>query len=135
MQGIRQLQNCLSLRSPRQQAGVTTLGIIFLVMFVGVFAFAAIRLTPVYLNYMKVVGVIDGVVAEFEGQNANGTAMRRSISRRFDVESVSQITYRDVKVVAVDGGLQISAIYDHNTPFISNVSFTVHFNKTEIVRR
>lgn len=135
MQGMRRLQNKLSLRSPHRQAGMTTLGIIFLVVFVGLFAFAAIRLTPLYLNYMKVVGVIDGVVAEFEGQNANGAAVRRSISRRFDVESVSHIHFRDVKVVVVDGGLQVSAVYDHSTPFISNISFTVHFDKTEIVRR
>ena len=126
MQGMRQLQNSLSLSSRQRQTGITTLGIIFLVMFVGVFAFAAIRLTPVYLNYMKIVGVIDGVVAEFEGQNANSAALRRSINRRFDVESVSQIDYRDVKV---------SGVYDHKTPFISNVSFMVHFDKTETVRR
>ena len=114
---------------------MTTLGIIFLVVFVGLFAFASIRLTPVYLNYMKIVGVIDGVVSEFDGQNASGADVRRSISRRFDVESVSQINYRDVKVTSVDGGLQVAAIYDHTTPFISNISFTVHFDKTEIVRR
>lgn len=114
---------------------MTTLGLVILVAFIGVFAFAAIRLTPVYLNYMKVSGVVDGVVDEFEGQNANGAALRRSIARRFDVESVGQITYRDVTVTSVDGGLQVSAIYDHTTPFISNISFTVHFNKTEIVRR
>lgn len=135
MQGMRRLQNGLALRSQHRQAGMTTLGIIFLVVFVGVFAFAFIRLTPLYLNYMKVVGVIDGVVSEFEGQNANGAAVRRSISRRFDVESVSQINYRDVKVTAIDGGLQVAAVYDHSTPFISNISFTVHFDKTEIVRR
>jgi len=135
MQGMRHLQNSLSLSSRQRQTGITTLGIIFLVMFVGVFAFAAIRLTPVYLNYMKIVGVIDGVVAEFEGQNANSAAVRRSINRRFDVESVSQIDYRDVKVTVVDGGLRVSAVYDHKTPFISNVSFMVHFDKTETVRR
>ena len=114
---------------------MTTLGLIILVAFVGIFAFAGIRLTPVYLNYMKVVGVVDGVVAEFDGQNANGAALRRSISRRFDVESVSQITYRDIKITPVDGGLQVSAVYDHTTPFISNISFTVHFDKTAVVRR
>ena len=135
MQGMRQLQNSLSLHSRHGQAGATTLGIIFLVMFVGFFAFAFIRLTPVYLNYMKIVGVVDGVVAEFEGQNANAAAVRRSISRRFDVESVSQIHYRDVKVSVVDGGLRVSAVYDHDTPFISNISFRVHFDKTETVRR
>lgn len=111
------------------------LGLVFLLMFIGVFAFGAIRLTPVYLNYMKVIGVVNGVVTEFEGQNANAAAVRRSIARRFDVESVSEIVEKDVKVTPVDGGLQVSAIYDHSTPFLSNISFTVHFDKTETVRR
>ncbi len=114
---------------------MTTLGLVFLLSFVALFAFAALRLTPVYLNYMKIVGVVDGVVSEFEGQNANRASVRRSIGRRFDVESVGEITFRDIKVSPVDGGLQVSAVYDHTTPFISNVSFTVHFDKTEIVRR
>ena len=119
----------------RQQAGVTTLGAIILVVFIGMFGFAAIRLTPVYLNYMKVVGVIDGVHAEFDGQKATRQIIRSSLSRRFDVDSVGVITYRDVKVTAVDGGLEINAEYDDTAPFIYNVSFTVHFNKTALIRR
>jgi len=122
-------------RSRRHQAGMTTLGLIILVAFVGMFAFAGIRLTPVYLNYMKVVGVVEGVVTEFDGQKPTRQAMRTSISRRFDVESVSVITAREVTVTAVDGGFEVSAVYDHTSPFIGNISFTVHFDKTELVRR
>lgn len=135
MQGINRLEMGQSQRLRHRQAGITTLGLIFLVSFIGIFAFAAIRLTPVYLNYMKVIGVVDGIVDEFDGQNATGAAIRRSISRRFDVESVGEITYRDVTVTSVDGGLEVSAVYDHTTPFMSNISFTVHFDKTVIVRR
>ena len=119
----------------RKQRGATTLGIMILVAFAGLFAFAAIRLTPVYLNYMKVVGVVDGVFKEFDGQNASRTMIRTSIARRFDVESVSQIQARDVTVTAVDGGFEVRAEYEHTTPFIYNVSFTVHFDKTRVVRR
>lgn len=119
----------------RQQAGMTTLGFIILTVFVGLFAFAAIRLTPVYLNYMKVVGVIDGVFEEFDRQKATRQVVQKSIARRFDVDSVGVITYRDVKVTAVDGGLEVKAEYDHTAPFIYNVSFTVHFNKTALIRR
>jgi hypothetical protein len=117
------------------QAGITTLGFIILALFIGLFAFGAIRLTPVYLNYMKVVGVVDGVVTEFDGQKPTRQAMRTSISRRFDVESVSAITAREVTVTAVDGGFNVSAVYDHPSPFIGNISFLVHFDKTELVRR
>ena len=52
-----------------RETGMTTLGFLILVVFLGLFAFAAIRLTPVYLNYLKVVGVLDGVQQEFDGQN------------------------------------------------------------------
>lgn len=121
--------------SARRQVGATLLGYTILVAFIGVFAFGAIRLTPVYLNYMKVVGVVDGVFDEFDGQNPSRAAIRSSVSRRFDVESVSVITFRDVTVTAVDGGFEVAAIYDHTSPFIGNISFTVHFDKTRVVRR
>lgn len=120
---------------PKHQAGMTTLGLLILVAFVGLFAFAAIRLTPVYLNYMKVVGVVDGVQDEFDGQNPSRAAIRSSIGRRFDIESVGEITARDIDVKAVDGGFEVVAQYDHTAPFIANVSFTVHFDKKALVRR
>lgn len=122
-------------RNKRQQAGMTTLGLVILVMFVGLFAFAGIRLTPIYLNYMKVVGVVDGVVSEFDGQNATRAAIRTSISRRFDIESVDIIQAKDVKVTAVDGGFEVAAAYPHQSPFIANISFVVDFDKRVLIRR
>ena len=122
-------------RSAPREAGMTAVGVMVLVVFVGLFAFAAIRLTPVYLNYMKVAGVIDGVFKEFDSQNPTRAAIRTSISRRFDVESVTVITFRDIKVTPDSGGFLVEANYDHTTPFIGNVSFTVSFQKEVLVRR
>ncbi len=119
----------------RRQAGMTTLGMIILALFVGLFAFAFIRLVPVYLNYVKISGVIDGVHEEFDGKSPTRSAIRASIERRFDVESVGVITAREVSVTSVDGGFEVRADYDHTAPFIANVSFTVHFDKTALVRR
>ena len=78
---------------------------------------------------------VDGVYEEFDGQNATRASIRSSLIRRFDVESVSVISARDVSVTAVDKGFEVSAQYDHTTPFISNISFTVSFNKTRVIRR
>ena len=93
---------------------MTTLGLIILIAFVGMFAFAGIRLTPVYLNYMKVLGVINGVHDEFDG---------------------SEITAREVTVTSVDNGFEVRAKYNHVAPFIANVSFSVEFDKAVVVRR
>ena len=122
-------------RPQSRQAGITALGFMLLALFIGLFAFAAIRLTPVYLNYVKVAGVLDGVFKEFDSQNPSRSVIVTSIRRRFDVESVSIITSRDIKVINEGGGFKVEAVYDHTTPFIGNVSFTVHFDKRVTVRR
>lgn len=119
----------------RRQEGMTTVGFLILAVFIGLFAFAFIRLTPVYLNYVKVVGVLDGVMEEFDGQNASRNAIRTSIVRRFSVENVSEINAKDIKVTSEDKGFLVEAVYDHTAPFIGNISFTVHFDKKVLVRR
>lgn len=122
-------------RSLRRQAGMTTLGLIILVVFAGLFAFAALRLTPVYLNYMKVAGVISGVQEEFDSAGPSRAAIRSSVARRFDIDSVSEINAKDVTVSAVDGGFEVAAVYAHKTPFIANVSFVVEFDKRAMIRK
>lgn len=114
---------------------MTTLGMIILVAFLGLFAFAAIQLTPVYLNYMKVASVVEGVKDEFDGQSPTVTNIRRSIERRFGIESVAVITPRDIKVTPESGGFLVAVSYDHTIPYIANVSFSVHFEKSALVRR
>jgi len=121
--------------APRGQRGMTTLGFIILALFIGLFAFAAIRLTPVYLNYMKVAGVVEGVFDEFDGQNPTSAMIKNSIIRRFSVESVSVIEPHEIKVTPESGGFLVAADYDHTVPFIANISFTVHFNNSKLVRR
>ncbi|MGI9236693.1 MAG: DUF4845 domain-containing protein [Woeseiaceae bacterium] len=122
-------------RSMHRQAGMTTLGLVILVAFVGLFAFAAIRLTPVFLNYMKVAGVISGVQEEFDGTGASKGAIRTSISRRFDIDSVAVIKAKDVQIKPVDGGYEISATYSHKADFIANVSFVVDFDEKAMIRK
>jgi len=129
------LNNMEKSRSRRRQGGMTTLGLIILVAFVGLFVFAGIRLTPVYLNYSKVASVVEGVRKEFDGNGATRSEIRTSISRRFDIESVGIITAKDVKVTTVDGGHEVAAIYSHKAPFVANVHFLVDFDKRALIRR
>lgn len=120
---------------PRREAGMTTLGMIVLVAFIGLFAFAVLRLTPVYLNYLKLAGVVNGIHDEFDGRNPTRAQIRASLGRRFDIDSVGEITAREVTVTAVDGGFEVRAQYDHKAPFIANVNFLVQFDKKVKVRR
>ncbi len=118
-----------------RQTGMTTLGMLILVAFVGLFVFAGIRLVPVYLEHMKIQSVLNGVQQEFDGQNPTIQNIRQYIQKRFDIESVSVIAASEVKVAREDSGYLVSADYANTTPFIANVSFSVSFNKQVLVRR
>lgn len=119
----------------RNIRGMTSLGMLILVVFLGMFAFAAIQLTPVYLNYMKVASVVEGVKEEFDSQAPTLADIRRSIERRFSIESVAVIAPKDVKVSPDSGGFLVTANYDHTVSYLANVSFSVHFEKTAVIRR
>lgn len=118
----------------QRERGMTTLGVLILVVFVGLFVFAGIRLAPIYLEHMKVTSVLEGVKKEFDGQNPSRQEIYNSIEKRFDIESISALNYRDIKVAKVNDGYTVTAQYDNNTPFIANVSFTVSFDKQVMVR-
>jgi hypothetical protein len=120
-------------RSIRQrQRGITFIGMVFLVSFIGLFVFAAVRLTPVYLEYMNVVKALESVKADAAG---GGTAvvLQRAIERQFDIDNVHSITPKDIEFSRDNGELTVHAAYDAYTPFIANVGFLVHFDKTVTV--
>lgn len=119
-----------------KQTGMTFLGLLFVLALAGLLVFAGIRLTPVYLEHMKIVSVLDGTKKEFDGKSADLATLRRSIQRRFDVESVGVVKVEDFKVSkSPSGGYIMTIEYENKAPYIANINFVVDFNKTvEIIR-
>ncbi len=119
----------------RQQRGMTALGMIILVAFVGLFVFAALRLIPIYLEHMKIQSVLDGVEKEFNGDNPSRQAIEQYIGKRFDVESVRIIDVKDVDIKRDADSYVVGVTYENKAPFIANVSFAVDFDKKVVIRR
>ena len=119
-----------------KQTGMTFLGLLIVLALAGLIVFAGIRLTPVYLEHMKIVSVLEGTKKEMDGKGADLASIRRSIQRRFDVESVGIIRVTDFKVTkSPAGGYILTATYEHKAPYIANVNFVVDFDNTvEIIR-
>jgi hypothetical protein len=120
----------------KRQEGMTLLGFLIIAALAGLLVFAGIRLTPVYLEYMKVVSVLDGVKKEFDGTAVELPSLRRSIQKRFDIESVMIIRIQDIRIrKSGTGGYLLDVKYAHKAPYIANINFVVDFQKSvEIVR-
>ncbi len=117
----------------QHEHGVTFLGWIILLLPVAVLLYAGIRLTPIYLEYMKVTKTLEQVRDELKGDQPDASMIRNAIEKRFDVEDVTVMTIRDtdkLKITKQGNGYTVEAIYQDTAPFISNVSLLVNFDKT-----
>ncbi len=116
------------------QRGMTFIGVVIIFALVGVIGLAGLRLAPVYLNYMKVARSLDVTAAEFKGDNPDLAGIRRSLEKHWQIEDIDEVSAKDVEIVKGDDGVSLHVAYDHPAPYISNVSLSVHFDKTVQVR-
>ena len=115
----------------QRQRGMTFLGILVLVVVVGAWVYAAIRLTPKYLEYMKVAATLEKVRDEHEN-NPGTTAfdLMKAVERHFNIESVTVITEKDIEIKRDGSVFTMRAAYDDTIPLVGNVYFLVRFDKT-----
>jgi len=114
-----------------RQRGVTLIGWIFLLIPIAILGYAALRLAPVYLNYMKVSRSMNQLVAEMHsGDTTNATIIRSSLEKHLDVESVDYPGIKDFDIRR-DGTVWIvQSTYDETAPLFYNLALVVSFDKT-----
>jgi Domain of unknown function (DUF4845) len=117
-----------------RQRGMTMLGIIVVVIVVGAWVYAGIRLAPVYLEYMRVAATLEKVRDEFDSNPGSTEFMlRKAVERHFDIEMVEVITSNDIEISKEGGTFTMRAAYDDTVPLVGNVSFLVQFDKSVVV--
>jgi Tfp pilus assembly protein PilE len=82
-----------------RQRGMTLIGIIVLVVVVGAWVYAGIRLTPKYLEYMRVAATLEKVRDEYDSNPGSTEFMlRKAVERHFDIEMVEVISSNDIEI-------------------------------------
>jgi hypothetical protein len=114
-----------------KQRGVTLIGWILLLTPWAICAYAGIRLTPVYLNYMKVARTLEQVKADYKG-GAPGDqfAIKTALEKRLFIESVEFPEAKEMKITRNGRSWVIEAAYDDQAPLFANVFILMSFDKT-----
>lgn len=112
-----------------RERGMTTLGLLVLIAFVGLFIYGGIRLTPLYLEYLSVSKSLSNVAQDMDA-SASETAIRDAIKKRFEIQDVSSIKSTDIEITREGTVWSVRAAYDAEAPFVANIGFIVHFDKT-----
>ena len=117
-----------------RQRGMTFIGILVLIIVVGAWVYAGIRLAPKYLEYMRVAATLEKVRDEFDSNPGSTEFMlRKAVERHFDIDMVEVITAEDIEITKEGGAFTMRAYYDDTVPLAGNVSFLVEFDKSVVV--
>jgi hypothetical protein len=110
---------------------MTMLGILILVVVVGAWVYAGIRMTPKYLEFMRVASTLEKVRDEYDSNPGTTEFMlRKAVERQFDIEMVDVITSKDIEIKKEGGMFTMRAAYEDTVPLAGNVSFLLEFDKS-----
>jgi hypothetical protein len=114
----------------RQQQGITAIGFVILACFLGLFVFAFLRLTPIYLEHMKITSILNDVKAELDGTKPTIAQIKSAINKRMDIEMVRGKDARNFKIAKSDTGYSVAAKYDSKSKYVANIYLLVEYDKT-----
>jgi len=119
----------------KSQRGITFIGWLLLLIPIGILGYAGIRLTPIYLNYYRVVRALEQTAGDARNEGQITPALvRGQLERRFDVEYVDHPTPKEIDVHR-DGDHWVAvADYEELAPLVGNVSILVQFNKQVVLQ-
>src|SRR4051794_29347448 len=120
----------------RSQRGATFIGLVIILLILGSALYAGIRLVPVYLEYTKVVRALEQVRDEHASMDkTNPQLIRKSLERRWDVEDISRIGWKEIDIRKVADGYEIEANYNAEEPFVANLFLLVKFDKIVTIQQ
>jgi hypothetical protein len=128
------MQQFRSFTMRSRQCGATFIGMVVIIAIIGFALYGAIRLTPVFLEYMAVARALEQTAKEHANGPTTPQDLRTSLSRRWTIEDIHSIQPNDVEVKKGVNGYTMRAWYRAETPFIANVSLVADFDKTVDVR-
>ncbi|GLQ45610.1 DUF4845 domain-containing protein [Dyella lipolytica] len=114
-----------------KQAGITLMGFLIVLAVVGFFAYMAMKLVPSYTEYAGVVKAMNQVSSEgVEGKSLD--EIRRELMFKLGFQYVDDATIHpsDITMGQGAGGNQLHVSYDKQVPFIYNIDFLIHFDKS-----
>jgi hypothetical protein len=121
----------------RNVRGITLIGFAILLAVAGFFAYLAMRLIPVYIEYFGVVKSMDQLRTEGVWAQRSIEEIRRDLSVKFDAQYVdsNNIPPQAIQLKRENGGSTTLRIaYERRVPFMYNVDLIASFDKSVNLR-
>ena len=112
--------------------GITLIGFVIVLCVLGFFAYMAMRLIPMYVEYFGVVKSMEHIRSEPGSGQKSVDQIRRDMLTEFDTQYVDEksVPPAAIQVVREAGGATLRVAYEKRVPFIYNLDLVGKFDKS-----
>ena len=119
----------------RRQAGITALGGLLLATVFGVVGLAALKITPLYIQGVRVKTVLADLKEDLEGQGPTSVSnIRNDLNSRLYIEGIT-LRGDDLTVTPGMNGYTVRVEYENRSRFLANIWFLVLIDEQIEIRR
>jgi len=120
--------------SLHRQQGMSMLGAVFAIL-LGAFALTCVlKLGPAYLQNWQINSILSSMQAEYKHSDSvvEKRALRDKLSKRFDIDQIKAIDYKDVEIDRDADDLVVKANYESRIELLGNIDVVLKFEENEV---
>ncbi|QNK01578.1 DUF4845 domain-containing protein [Dyella telluris] len=113
-----------------KQTGITLIGFLVVLVVVSFFGYMAMKLVPAYTEFAGVSKAMTQLASEDSTRSPQ--QVRVDLMKKLDFQYVSDdtITPQDINLKRSGNSTELNISYDKRIPFLYNIDFLVHFEKS-----
>ncbi len=114
--------------SHKRQQGLTFISLVFILGLIAFFVLLGLKIGPIYLDHSKVASVLTEIEETAGIQDKSEAEIRDSLSKRFNINYVSDVTQDDITITKQGNYLKVVIEYEVVRKIAGNLSVLVEFN-------
>ena len=119
----------------RTQSGMTLIAFVIVLAVVGLFAYVAMKLVPMYSEYYAVKQALKGLAAEPGIADQDPAKIQDLFFRRLYISYAEDVKPEHVKITRGDNGWKMDVNYELRKPMIANLDVVGKFSASENLTR
>lgn len=116
------------MKNRQQQQGMSILGILAILVMVGFFVMCAIRMGPVYFEYLSVKDIVSRTSVEAAQEDMSPAEIRRRLATIFNTNQIYALKAKQVEIYRKKGKTYIDASYEVRQPVLWRIDSVLVFN-------
>jgi hypothetical protein len=119
----------------RSQSGMTLIAFVIVLAVVGLFAYVAMKLVPMYSEYYAVKQALKGLASEPGIADRDPAKIQDLFFRRLYISYAEDVKPEHVKITRVDNGWKMDVTYEVRKPMLANLDVVGKFAASEHLTR